>query len=192
NVSGLGDSVVGGMVGANVTLVLPLDIGSLPPTLTSPNTFPVGTIVNSNTVGAITVSTENGVVGGLVGANGGSISASSTAAVVSGGNGAWVGGLVGFNANPSSYPVFPALLSSHCNECGPIPTLALSTAPGTISGSSATGAVSGGTNSVIGGLVGLNRGDGINPSILDSFATGNVTGTNASAAGGFVGWNKFG
>ena len=88
------------------------------------DTFPVGTIVNSNTVGAITVSTENGVVGGLVGANGGSISASSTAAVVSGGNGAWVGGLVGFNANPSSYPVFPALLSSHCNgrgRCGPPP-----------------------------------------------------------------------
>src|ERR1700704_4258710 len=70
NVIGRGDSIVGGLVGVNTTFIVPQSV--TPPTF--PGTFPAGTIVSSNTVGNLTVTTgTGGGAGGLVGANGGAV-----------------------------------------------------------------------------------------------------------------------
>jgi hypothetical protein len=142
--------------------------------------------VNSGTVSAAT-SLKGVIAGGLVGQNGdvgqnqmGTITNSSSAANVSVGNGAsgpgggqnTAGGLAGVN---------PAVGNNFA----------------TITDSFATGNVSGGAFSSVGGLVGVNNGaingtlgGNINSNFI-SFATGNVSvsdGTGA-AAGGLVGFN---
>ena len=130
-----------------------------------------------------TVTATGNEVGGLVGSNEGPISDSDALnPSVTGVN--WVGGLVGFNANVWSI--------SGSTARGPV-TASGSPAgglvgqnTGPISGSSATGTVTGRT--WVGGLVGLNNGP-----ISGSSASGEVTATRtdgASRAGGLVGENR--
>ena len=118
---------------------------------------PVGGLVGSND-GTITASyttgrvTSNGSsIGGLVGNNDGTITASYTTGSVTGGS--YVGGLVGRNFG------------------------------GTITASYATGRVTGSSH-YVGGLVGSNEG-----TITASYATGSVT-SNGGDAGGLVGSNE--
>ncbi len=140
-------------------------------------------------------------VGGLVGANHGSISHSDATGSVSGGDD--VGGLAGFNAGTLDDGHFDGHVSGAGDVGGLVGRLAL----GSISHSDAKGEVSGdnnvgglvGTNlighisashassavsatqSQAGGLVGTNAGGNID----DSFATGEVSGSDA--VGGLVG-----
>ena len=124
----------------------------------------VGSLVGLNDRGTIEGSMVDGkvdggkTIGGLVGLNRGGVIRNSTSTVRVGKNSrnTWVsGGLVGQNDG------------------------------GTIVGSHARGAVTGGNQ--VGGLVGKNRG-----SVTSSDATGDVTGTHASGrgyVGGLVGWH---
>ena len=123
----------------------------------------VGSLVGLNNQGTIEDSEVDGkvdgdgTIGGLVGLNQGGVIRNSTSTVRVGKNSRdrWVaGGLVGENDG------------------------------GTITGSHASGAVTGGNQ--VGGLVGKNMG-----SVTSSHATGNVTGIHASVGyvGGLVGWH---
>ena len=125
----------------------------------------VGSLVGLNNQGTIEDSKVDGkvdgyrTIGGLVGLNQGGVIRNSTSAVRVGKNSSdrWVaGGLVGENDG------------------------------GTITGSHASGAVTGGNQ--VGGLVGKNRG-----SVTSSHATGNVTGIDSiwgyAYVGGLVGWH---
>ena len=107
-----------------------------------------GTITASYTTGRVT--SNLGSIGGLVGSNEGTITASYATGSVTGGS--YVGGLVGRNFG------------------------------GTITASYATGRVTG-SSSYVGGLVGSNEG-----TITASYATGSVT-SNGGDAGGLVGNN---
>ena len=109
-----------------------------------------GTITASYTTGRVTSSSSD--VGGLVGNNEGTITASYTTGSVTGGS-SYVGGLVGRNFG------------------------------GTITASYATGRVTG-SSQYVGGLVGSNEG-----TITASYATGSVT-SNGGDAGGLVGDNE--
>ena len=123
----------------------------------------VGSLVGLNNQGTIEDSEVDGkvdgyrTIGGLVGLNQGGVIRNSTSTVRVGKNSRdrWVaGGLVGENDG------------------------------GTVTGSHASGAVTGGNQ--VGGLVGKNMG-----SVTSSHATGNVTGIHASVGyvGGLVGWH---
>ena len=115
-------------------------------------------IVKSSSSGSVT---GGSYIGGLVGLNRGNITDSSAAANVVGSN--QVGGLVGE--------------SDACGECNPI----------TISGSHATGNVTGSGNH-IGGLVGSNSYQSI---VDNSYATGMVSSTGGGHhVGGLVGYNN--
>ena len=121
-------------------------------------------------------------VGGLVGANYGTVSNSYTTGNVSGGS--YAGGLVGQNDGTIS--------SSYAtgNVTGTVITIGglVGRNSGTISNSYATGNVSGGGSGAIGGLVGYNTG-----AISNSYAsTGTVTGSGSSDIGGLVGYNTSG
>jgi filamentous hemagglutinin family protein len=126
-------------------------------------------------------------IGGLVGSNqtGAFIANSSASGNVTGGNGTTAGGLVGFNAAGVTITQSQASGNVHIDnagsEGGPAGGL-VGDNFGTISNSSASGAVSGSGFTSLGGLVGANPG-----SIVDSHATGTVTGTGALAVGGLVG-----
>ena len=128
----------------------------------------VGTISNVSVTGTINGGSFSGLdVGGLVGFNGGSITGSSSAVNVTVGNGT----------------------TGALNFAGGL----VGTNQGTIASSGATGTVSGGSNSIIGGLAGSND---LGGAISQSHAGGAVslavgTGSNdfSSFAGGLVGQN---
>jgi filamentous hemagglutinin family protein len=150
-------------------------------------------------LGSITASSASGIitggahsnVGGLVGRNetSGTIASSfATGNVNTSGGQNTAGGLVGFN--------FGSILNSYASgQIGGSSSdvffsaiagglVGVNAATGTITGSYATGAVTGGTNSTVGGFVGSNNG-----TISNSYASGNVTGGSAGYFGGFVGTN---
>jgi filamentous hemagglutinin family protein len=116
---------------------------------------------------------QNGVIaGGLVGQNG------------LFGPGAHMGTITLSNALLTNVSVGSSTSGSSGNSAGGL----VGDNPGTITFSTASGNVSGGTNSFIGGLVGRNE----NPaSIISSAASGNVTLSDATGAGagGLVGFN---
>jgi hypothetical protein len=106
-----------------------------------------GTVTASNATGTVT---GNASVGGLVGVNAGTVTASNATGTVTGN--ASVGGLVGVNA-------------------------------GTVTASNATGTVTG--NASVGGLVGVNAG-----TVTASNATADVDAGGATNVGGLVGNNS--
>jgi filamentous hemagglutinin family protein len=165
----------------------------------------VGAIVNASSSGAVT--TGNGddpnsapaAAGGLVGGLGGSIAGSHSSATVTGAV-ARVGGLVGETVSGSIANSFatgavnvgsqPATFGEGVSGGGLAGYLigASFTSPTTVTGSYATGAVSGGGGSHIGGFAGLVQ----STQITTSWATGSVTQTappvhGQNWAGGFAG-----
>ena len=134
----------------------------------------VGAIASEN-LGTITQSSVTGTVsggefiGGIAGANLGTISQSSMTGTVSGlGLPDAVGGLVGQNSTSHT----PSGLFA-----------------GNIQQSYSTAAITGGANSTIGGLVGLN---GNLSTISQSYSAGSVTGGEMGDVGGLVGANSGG
>jgi filamentous hemagglutinin family protein len=177
----------------------------------------LGTVINTSTSGRVTVgsatNTALGVAdslgGGLVGGFDGIIDNSSSSAIVSGGD-ALVGGLVGATGGVAGVPA-AAILFSHATgavSVGGVPAPgsdrpiagglvgylssqsgAGPVTPTVVANSYATGAVTGGAGSIVGGFVGAV----IDSSITTSYATGSVSQTAGGAngednvAGGFVG-----
>ncbi|MGB9369089.1 MAG: filamentous hemagglutinin N-terminal domain-containing protein, partial [Xanthobacteraceae bacterium] len=160
------------------------------------------TITNANVTANPNVTGPGQFIGILAGSNGGTVSNVTVDGTVSHGtaqNGVVAGGLIGQNGifGPSSsmgtitlsnanvtVSVGSATSGSSGNSAGGL----VGSNPGTIATSFATGDVSGGANSFIGGLAGRND---PGATITGSGAAGNVTNTNAagSGAGGFVGFN---
>jgi len=155
-----------------------------------------GAIVNSSATGKVTGNRETTSIGGLVGVNFGNkafirnsqanveVSGTMQNSKFEGG----AGGLVGVN--------FDGIIdnsSSHGNVTAKGSDLSVgglagfSTAPGHIANSVATGSVSAGKGSYVGGLIGLNNG-----AINNSAANGQVNGSGSDAIGGLVGWNLHG
>src|SRR5208337_2356116 len=95
-----------------------------------------------------------------------------------------VGGLVGRNSGTIS--------NSHASDAVQVNTSAAGGLAGinsgTITQSYATGSVSGGNNSVLGGLLGSSYTTGLT-SVSQSYATGNVVGGSYSKSGGLIGGN---
>ena len=149
-----------------------------------------GTITNVSTGGTIGVSDPTKTVGGLLGFNKGTISGSSSS--VSLGSAGAAGGLVGINDGPgqilNSSASGTIISSSYAPALGGL----VGNNYGSISGSFATGNVTGGDYASVGGLVGSNF---PNASITNSYASGAVTisaaiGTNLGGnVGGLVGSN---
>ena len=186
-------SEVGGLVGWNNGPIS--DSDALNPSVTGVSY--VGGLVGQNDgadgaagSNAISGSTASGTVtatgsfaGGLVGSNEGPIS-DSDALNPSVTGLSWVGGLVGFNANVWS--ISGSTARGPVTASGSFAGGLVGQNTGPISGSSATGTVTGRT--WVGGLVGLNNGP-----ISGSSASGEVTATRtdgASRAGGLVGENS--
>ena len=164
-----------------------------------------GTIVASDatvnvTVGNSTAGNQANYAGGLVGVNPGSINGSFASGTVSGGFTSFVGGLVGQNYFGGSITNSGAsgAVSGATGQNSPFGSGVgglVGFNSGLISGSFATGAVSGTTETtnqpfavILGGLVGLNSDPG---QIVNSYATGSVTALNSSVEiGGLVGGNS--
>ena len=120
-----------------------------------------GTILNSYAMGTVLANGSNSQIGGLIGVNETGVVGNSYAnvSVTSTGASSIAGGLIGE-------------IDAACVECR-----------GSLDQSYATGSVSGGDNSLVGGLVGNNAG----ASITNSYATGAVIGGNDAAVGGLLG-----
>ena len=121
--------------------------------------------------------TGSSYAGGLIGSNGGTISASYVTGSVSGTS--YMGGLVGGNSGTISASYATGSVSGTSYMGGLVGSNG-----GTISASYATGSVNGSTR--VGGLVGYNG-----STIGTSYATGSVT-SNDYYVGGLAGWNHRG
>jgi hypothetical protein len=132
------------------------------------------TVSNSYSTGTVT-GTE--VIGGLVGANTGSLSNSYATGSVTGKSD--VGGLVGANTGTLSNSYATGSVTGYKHIGG---LVGENVGDGTVSNSYATGSVTG--TEVIGGLVGLNADYA---TVSNSYSTGSVTGTYY--VGGLVGRN---
>ncbi len=145
-----------------------------------------GTVQNVNLTGVNI--TADGIVGGLTGANLGSVINSTTGGTVTGGGGDYVGGLVGMNYGSVSGSSSSANVSG-ATAGGLIGYDVNNGYVGSISNSSASGNVSGSAD--LGGLVGLTDGGTI---ITGSSASGTVTDPadafGGTPAGGLVGTNN--
>ena len=162
-----------------------------------------GAIVDSYTTGQVTAATGGGRVGGLAGYNSGRISGSYSSVPIPGSS--RVGGLVGSNAGriSDSYAtgavtggtyvgglvgvIGSGASASNSYATGDVTGYSsvgglVGSSGGSITGSRATGAVTGRGN-YVGGLVGYSSG-----AIAASYATGDVTGSDSSdSVGGLVG-----
>jgi mucin-19 len=190
NVTGRG--FIGGLVGANESAintsyatgnviegpVLSANVPTVGMTL-----FPGGPQVTGLTV-------LPSALGGLVGANQGTITNARASGPVTGGDGAIVGGLAGIN--------FAGLIqtsSATGNVTGGLGSLAgglVAVNVGTVTQSFATGNVTAGDNSVVGALAGINYGVvGLDQTgkITQSYATGTATGGPHSLVAALVAQN---
>jgi hypothetical protein len=161
-----GDASVGGLVGASGNK---------------------GVVTDSFASGNITVTgATNAFVGGLIGGNGGSINRSyATGDVVADGNNVLAGGLLGINAGTLTEAFATGRVTSNSANAILGGLAALNADRGTFTFAYATGAVSGGPNSVIGGLIGVNTG-----TLEQTYAIGRLTG--GGIVGGLVGANNSG
>ena len=145
----------------------------------------VGGLIGNTDRGSVTGSTASGTVtgdhevGGLIGENDAPVSDSSASADVSGGD--EVGGLIG----DSDEPVSDSSAAGDVTGDDAVGGLIGNTDRGSVTGSTASGAVTGDgntTNAAIGGLVGANGAE-----VTDSTADGPVAGDGT--VGGLVGYN---
>jgi hypothetical protein len=158
-----------------------------------------GLVTLSNANGAVT-GTSNSYLGGLLGVNAGAIAQSyATGKVTGSGTGNFVGGLTGasFAWGPLSKGIgsgtSPASATAGASFASTITT---PTETGTILQSYATGAVSSGANSYVGGLAGASLGltpadaaTASSPSIIQAYAIGSVAGGANSHVAGLVALN---
>jgi hypothetical protein len=122
-------------------------------------------------------------VGGFVGSNGGTLTASYATGSVNG-TGPAVGGLVGYNDSNSLTACYATSLVTGTDSA--VGGLVGYNNSGTLTVCCATGSVTG-TGSAVGGLVGYND----HSPLTACYATGSVTGTSP-AVGGLVGYNNSG
>jgi hypothetical protein len=160
-----------------------------------------GTILASSAAVNVTVGDgasggQANYAGGLVGVNPGIINGSSASGIISSGSNGFAGGLVGANfdtgtiANSSSSSTVSGTTGADADFGSGVGGL-VGFNQGSISGSFATGPVSGTTPNVdqqyaiiIGGLVGLNNGQ-----ITNSYSSSTVTASGSIEMGGLVGGN---
>ncbi|HEY8949282.1 MAG TPA: MBG domain-containing protein [Rhizomicrobium sp.] len=172
-----GDISTGGLVGKNGDQYAACS----DPNCTSYSIFNVpGVITNSYATGNVTAT--GGLVGGLVGDNFDTITASYASGAVSGGY--YVGGLVGTNEQPGTIQrayATGAVTGSSYSVGG-----AIGINYGSVTDAYATGSVTGtsGGDCCLGGFVADNEG-----SITNVYSTGVVIGPNYYYAGALVGWN---
>ena len=135
-------------------------------------------VSNSFTTGSITG--NSGVVGGLIGSNGGTVSSSYSTCSVNGIS-STIGGLVGFNSGNGNISKSFATgnVTSSSSQIGGL----VGSNSGSIANTYSTGSATG--SYWVGGLVGYNNYSGI---INYSFAKGNIPG-NDPDIGGLVGGN---
>ncbi len=138
-----------------------------------------GSISNAYATGNATATTD--CAGGLAGYNTSSITLSHASGTATGGGHA--GGLVGFNEGTGS-SVTDSYATGTVSATARFSGGLVGENEGTVSGSYATGAVSGTIS--VGGLIGENQ-----EIVIDSYATGNVTGTG-TYTGGLAGANYLG
>ena len=144
-------------------------------------------IAGSGARGSVTVG-DASIAGGLVGTGDGTILSSSAIGTVTGGGNSVLGGVIGtliFGNGPGE--VIASSASGTVTSIGPNSTVGgfVGVSGGTISSSTASGSVTGTTESYLGGFVGVNIG-----TIEQSAANGSVTGLgNRDVIGGFVGAN---
>ncbi|NHV26702.1 GLUG motif-containing protein [Burkholderia sp. D-99] len=164
---------VGGLVGENLTVLWP----------------DRGDAIISNSRADVQVSSQSaGDTGGLVGLNRGVITASTAAGSVTAmARGARVGGLVGFNQGGNKAGRINASSSSASVRGGHDATAGglVGYNAASIEASDATGSVTVGDNAKAGGLVGVNTG-----SVKSSDARGSVIAGASGTVGGLVGENS--
>jgi filamentous hemagglutinin family protein len=182
NVTGGANGVLGGLVGR-------MGVGN------SPSLVSV-----SFATGAVGSTGPNSSVGGLVGANGGTIVGSNASGPVTGTSQSFLGGLVGVNVGWIKESTATGLVTGTGaqNYAGGVAGLNF----GTIGPTTSSGNVSSGANSVVGGLLGANGAfsnfsSGLVPAFTfpvgtistDSVATGTASGGSGSVVGPQVGLN---
>ena len=139
-----------------------------------------GSAIQRASLESVRVTSAGYAIGSLVGANGGTITASHAAGSVLG-DGDSVGGLVGSNLHSRSITITASYATGNVSGASNVGGL-VGDNRGAISDSYAAGSVSG--VSGVGGLIGGNQNFG---AITASYATGNVSGI--SNVGGLVGVN---
>jgi hypothetical protein len=154
-------------------------------------------IVSDMRLTNVNVSTgAKSVVGALVAINaGGTVEGSNSAEVISAGDKSAAGGLVGFNQGGFYKTRFLEPVVSGCHATGSVTAGKAAYAVGGLIGanngiviaSSASGDVSAGKNSFVGGLVGYTE-----KTIEQSYATGSASGDVGAAVGGVAGGVFFG
>lgn len=144
-----------------------------------------GDMTNVHASGTVTGTGDNGSTqnwaGGLVGLlDGGTISASSSSAKITGAKGWIIGGLVGQNQGTIAGSFATGVVSTGDN--GLAGGLVGNNIGTSIVNSYATGFTLGGVSSTVGGLVGKNDG-----AVGDSYSSGPVVSGSGNAVGGFIG-----
>jgi filamentous hemagglutinin family protein len=160
-----------------------------------------GTVTGSSSGARVTVGDgETGgqanYAGGLIGVNRGIVDGSTASGTIASGFNSFAGGLVGWNSfrasitNSSASGAVSGVTGRDSDFGSGIGGL-VGFNQGSVSGSFATGAVSGTTETtsqryavIVGGLVGLNNGQ-----VTNSYASGNVTADGIVQIGGLVGGN---
>jgi len=174
-----------------------------------------GEVRNSYAGGSILSKVYNNILGGVVGVNAGTVIGSYSTGRVNGGSTSVVGGVVGENKGfvdsctakgVSVYSTSGSQVGGVVgqNDSGAILSASSSTLPvscdyacqvggvvgvngGAIHSSFSTDSVTGGTNSLVGGVAGQNA---IGCTIQRSYAMGRITGVDSTSTGGVVGENS--
>jgi hypothetical protein len=144
-----------------------------------------GNMTNVHGSGTVTGAGDNGSTqnwaGGLVGLlDGGTISASSSSAKITGAKGWIIGGLVGQSQGTITTSFATGVVSTGDN--GVAGGLVGYNIGNSIANSYATGFTLGGVSSTVGGLIGKNDG-----AVGDSYSSGAVVSGSGNAVGGFIG-----
>ena len=139
-----------------------------------------GIVSGDHVAGSITTGGTRGM-GGLVGANQGTVTASSSSAATTSGNRSYLGGLVGYNSGTISASF--ATGASKAGSSSFMGGLAGYNDGGAISDSYATGSASGGATADVGGLIGNLQGG----TIGETYSTGRPGAGTGSDVGGYLG-----
>jgi hypothetical protein len=181
NIAGGRRNAVGGLVGENYGRVVSSSsggsirakddsqVGGLIGTQAGNAYGRVGSTLNSHSTARVTGASDS-YAGGLIGLTSGSVM------------GSWASGAVSIGDELSIGP--PASAGGLAGYF-----FAVSSDPGTIANSYATGPVSGGQGTNVGGLIGVTfAGSNSDGPIVDSYSTGAVAGSTGSVVGGFIGY----
>uniref|UniRef100_UPI00112038A4 immunoglobulin-like domain-containing protein n=1 Tax=Paenibacillus paridis TaxID=2583376 RepID=UPI00112038A4 len=189
-------NIAGGLTGYNGGNVINSESTS---TINSSSTsFSAGSLIGTNAAtGMISGSKGSGSInapdsynaylGGLVGSNGGTVSATTSSSMVTGGGAASAGGLVGSNLSGGTVnDSYSAGIVS--GKGSAVVGGLIGRNAGNINRSYSTGNAHAGSQGMAGGLVGYKA----NGNIMNSFSWGNASGDGAVFVGGLVGMNNGG